>query len=383
MIKATSIPEKQSTNVASNTTSNRLKRLSPEIMNLWEQRALEEIKAANLQETLALRNSIPIYLTQLVDALSNTINRSDARARSDKNDSTRIGKKHGRERAECLDYTMDQMIVEYHILRQVICDVMEQEAELSALEREVIVCSIEQAVNDAATQFSDTLRDFQDQLAHTLAHDLRNPLTTIKANAELIVRIPTDNRGSEDKAYRIVRGVDRMDKMIQQLLDASRIQAGEKLSLKFNECDLDWLAKDVASDFNLSHHDQVIVHSDLSCVGCWDENAIRRLIENLVSNALKYGEPKTKVTLSIEQSDDNATLTVHNEGNPIPASEIPKLFQHFARSKSAQNKIGWGMGLTIVKAMTASHRGDIRVESDAKKGTSFIIHLPKRQDSKL
>ena len=381
MIDTMNIPEKKSAHEASNTTSNRLKRLIPEIMNLWEQRALEEIQAANLQETLALRNSLPIYLTQLVDALSNTINRSDARARSDKNDSTRIGKKHGRERAECLDYTMDQMIVEYHILRQVICDVMEQEAELSAVEREVIVCSIEQAVNDAATQFSDSLRDFQDQLTHTLAHDLRNPLTTVKANAQLIAGRPTDEKGSADRAYRIIKGIDRIDKMIQELLDASRIKAVEKLSLKFNECDLDWLAKDVAADFNLTYHDKVIVHSNLSCVGCWDENGIRRLIENLVSNALKYGEANSLVTLSIEQSDDDATLSIHNEGNPIPKSEIPGMFEHFARSKSVQNKIGWGLGLSIVKVITESHRGTIRVESDAEKGTSFIIHLPKRQES--
>ena len=113
------------------------------IMDIWVERTLREIRAAYLQENLALRDSFPVYLTLLVEALSETVDRSQARERVATKNSTRIGKKHGGERAVSTHYTMDQLILEYHILRQVICDELEKEAILSPAEREIIVSSIE------------------------------------------------------------------------------------------------------------------------------------------------------------------------------------------------------------------------------------------------
>lgn len=360
-----------------NETSKRLQRLSHVIMDVWEERTLKEVKAANLQETLALRNSIPIYLSQLVDALSNTINRTEARVSSDKSDSTRIGKKHGMERAISSGYTMDQMILEYHILRQVICDVLEKEAILTPVEREVIVCSIEQAVNDAATQFSETLRDYQDQISHTLAHDLRNPLTTVKVSAQVLTRQFSDDKGQLDRLQRIIKSVDRIDGMIQELLDQSRIKAGKDQAFEFKECDFDWLVKDIAFELNISHKDRFQVVSSGKCMGFWNENRLRRVIENLATNAVKYGQEDSSVTLSIDQTESEAILKVHNLGNPISKEDQSRLFQKFQRAKSAESKVGWGIGLTVVKSMVEGHKGTIEVESAEGKGTTFMIRLPK------
>jgi len=360
-----------------NQTSERLQRLSPEIMNVWMERTLNEVKAANLQETLALRNSLPIYLSQLVDALSHTIDRTSARKKADRQDSTRIGKKHGRERATASEYTMDQMILEYHILRQVIVDVMEDEAPLTSIEREVIVCSIEQAVNDAATQFSDTLRDYQDQLSHTLAHDLRNPLTTIKTSAQLLGKLLTE-QGHKEKATRIIQASDRIDRMIQELLDEGRTKASEKHELEFKECDLDWLVRDIAFELNITHPDRFIVESMGKCTGFWNADYLRRLIENLATNAIKYGEKNKPVTLSISQDESQAVLRVHNFGRPIPKEDQKDLFVKFRRLRSAEKKIGWGIGLSVVKSMVESHHGTISLESEEGKGTTFIVTLPKK-----
>jgi hypothetical protein len=120
-----------------NQASERLTKLNDRIMHTWEERALKEVDASVHQHSLALRNSLPEFLDQLATALSTTIDRTTARVKWDKDESTRIGKKHGKERAGMLSYTMDQLIFEYHILRQVICDVMEEEAPLSEIEREV------------------------------------------------------------------------------------------------------------------------------------------------------------------------------------------------------------------------------------------------------
>jgi len=358
-----------------NQTSERLQRLSPEIMELWMERTLDEVKAANLQETLALRDSLPVYLTQLVSALSTTVDRTSARRRADSKESARIGKKHGMDRAVASEYTMDQLILEYHILRQVICDVMEKEALLTPVEREVIVCSIEQAVNDAATQFSDTLRDFQDQLSHTLAHDLRNPLTTLKMSAQMLSKQMTEKEHLK-KLERILHSATRIDGMIQELLDESRIKAHER-RIDLKECDLDWLVRDVAYELNITHVDRFLVDSGGKCVGLWNEDHLRRVLENLGTNAIKYGSESTPVMLSLSQVEDKAIIKVHNSGLPIPKEEKAALFHKFQRGSTTDNKVGWGIGLSVVKNMVEDLKGSIEIQSEEGEGTTFSITLPK------
>lgn len=353
-------------------TSVRLKNNIPKIMSKWEQRALVEISASHFQESLALRNSLPEYLTQLVDALSKNIDRTHARIRQDKADSTRIGKKHGSERANAREYTMDQMILEYHILREVICDVLEEEFILTAIEREVIVCSIEQAVNDAATQFSETAKEYQEQLAHTLVHDLRNPLTTAKVCTQMLLRQLDDKEKSEKKIAQILKSIERIDSMIGDLLDASKNKV-----LIFQEMDLSILTESVVEESNLAYEGRFVFNSCGNCTGNWNESSLRRLIENLATNAAKYGTEKSVITLTLTQDNMSASLTVHNQGTPIPQEEQAILFHRFRRAKSAEKKTGWGLGLTVVQEIVEAHNGEIKVMSKDGIGTTFLIKLPK------
>lgn len=359
-------------------TAELLNKNKEEIMNLWFDRTMKEIKASSFQKNLALRNSLPDFLSHLASTLSQTIDRSDARKKADKEKSSALGKKHGKERARSIHYTIDQLIFEYHILRQVIFDVIEKVTPLDPVDREVIISSIEQAVNDAATEFSDTLRDIQEKLSHTLAHDLRGPLTTIKTSAQLILRRPDDVDGNIAKSGRICNSVDRLDKMIRDLLDASRLRAGEELLFEFEECDLDWIIRQVGDEVNFTSNDKVVIQSRGQCLGNWNPDALRRIVENLISNAIKYGSEKTKISVTLEQDDKSARLTVHNEGKPIPEEEMVILFQQYKRLRSQESlKTGWGIGLTVVEGLVDAHHGSIKVDSAEGKGTSFIISLPK------
>jgi signal transduction histidine kinase len=361
-----------------NTTSLRLLRLKDTIMDKWVERALDEVGAAYHQEDLALRNSLPEYLEHMASALSTTVKRTEVRRLFDKKEGTRIGKKHGQERAVSFSYSMDQVIYEYHILRQVIFDLMEDEAPLSDVEREIIVCSVEQAVNDAATQYSETLRDIQEQLTQTLAHDLRNPLQVAKLNLQLMLRRPDDVENVMNKTSRASVSLDRLDKMIMDLLDASRMKAGLKLSLELRpNCDLNWIIREVAADLNITYDNKILVESKGSCLGNWNESGLRRLVENLASNAIKYGEPGAPVTLSLSESAGMAVLSVHNQGEPIPQDEIPLLFQQFRRARGAEQKLGWGLGLVVVKGMAEAHQGTVEVVSEKGVGTTFTVKLPK------
>jgi signal transduction histidine kinase len=341
-----------------NQASELLKLRSEKIMKNWEARANAEVLPAFQLESLALRDSLPELLNQIVDALSTTIDRTEARKRWDRKESLRIGQKHGRERAISHTYTMDQMIFEYRILR------------------EVIVCAIEQAVNDAATQFSETLKMVQERIASSLTHDLRGPITAAKLCAELIVRRPEDGKLVLSTATKISKSMERLDFMISELLDASMIRSGQTLTLKIEECNLFAILKDCADELNLIYHDRFIVEATPNVIGFWSKGALHRIIDNLATNAVKYGSPDSPITITLQQDQSKVVITVHNEGSPISKEDQSILFKEFRRAKSAETQTGWGLGLTVVKGLTEAHQGRVRVESTEEKGTSFIVELP-------
>lgn len=366
-----------------NKRAQKLEENIDKILTIWEERVNQEVVAAQHQDTIALRDSLPEYLMQLVDALSNTIDRTTARKKSDKKDSTRIGKKHGEDRAGSRNYTIDQLIMEYHILRQVLVDVLEEEEPLISLEREVIVCSIEQAVNDAATEYSDHLTSLRETMSNTLTHDLRNPLTSTKISAQLVLRKLHPSDSSVPKLNLIISNMNRLDEMITGILDSSRLGAGQSMPIVRKFCDLDVIIRQVTDELNLSYPDIIKVQSEGKCYGYWDENGLRRLIENLITNAVKYGEINKSITVLLSQRSASAELSVHNFGKPIPPEELPVLFEQYRRLKSAEGKPGWGLGLTMVKGMVDAHDGLINIESEKNKGTTFIVKLPKDARSSL
>jgi signal transduction histidine kinase len=361
----------------SNEASDRLKQNAEKIMRMWEKRARDEVGASTHQTSLVLQDSLPLYLNQLVDELSNRIVRTSARITADEVESTRIGKLHGHERAGYADYSMTHLIFEYHLLRQVIFQVLEEEAPLEVGDRDIIIGSIEQAVNDAATQFSETLRDIQELFMVTLTHDLRNPINVVKMGTQLTLRRLERGDTHTDVAARMLNAINRLDSMIQNLLDASRLRAGQSLKMEFEECNFEMLVQEVVEDLSFAYGERFVIVSDSDIRAYCSRKEIRRVIENLAINAVKYGAPSTPITLTLQQTETQISLTIHNEGEPIALDAQSILFQQFRRTISAEEQTGWGLGLFLAKNITEAHQGTLAVESAEGKGTSFIINLPK------
>ena len=301
----------------SNKASDRLKQNVERIMQRWEARSRTEVTASLHQDSLVLQDSLPLYLNQLVDELSARIDRTSARITADEVESTRIGRKHGRERAGYADYSMNQLIFEYHILRQVIFQVLEEEAPLEVDDRDIIIGSIEQAVNDAATQFSETLQDIQELLMVTITHDLRGPINVVKMGTQLIRQQLKEGDTHLHVSARMMSAIDRLDSMIQNLLDASRLRAGQSLKLKFGECNLEKIVKDVVEDLSFAYGKRFVIVSDSDVRSYCSPKEMRRVIENLATNAVKYGTPSTPITFTLQQTETQISLAVHNEGDPI------------------------------------------------------------------
>jgi PAS domain S-box-containing protein len=234
---------------------------------------------------------------------------------------------------------------------------------------------------DLSREDADKLRqeaEFREQFVASLSHDLRSPLAAAKASADLILRSPDKTEKVVEWGQRIVQSIDRTDAMITDLLDATRIQAGRPPALQFEPCDLAAIAAQLCEELSSTHGIPITVEVDGDASGLWNAEALRRVLDNLLSNALKYGEPGQPVKVRIRRADGRVLLAVHNSGTIIPVEEQEKLFVPFHRTEGAQatGQKGWGIGLALVKSLVEAHRGIVKVESYPKEGTTFTVDLP-------
>lgn len=225
-------------------------------------------------------------------------------------------------------------------------------------------------------------RELRERFVAALTHDLRTPLTAAKMSAQMLERGISDPAKLQKTAGRIADHMDRADEMIRDLLDAGRIKSGEKIALNLSECNLNALTGEVIEDLSIVHGNRFTVRAASSPIrGYWDYSAIRRVLENLLGNAIKYGFSSAPVTIELGQGADAdaVQISVHNEGDPIPESLHADLFEPYRRSDLAQSgsQKGWGIGLTLVRGFVDAHQGRIYVKSRAGEGTTFFVELPR------
>jgi len=222
-------------------------------------------------------------------------------------------------------------------------------------------------------------RDLREQFVATLSHDLRTPLTVAKMNAQIIARKSNDADRVLKSAVKIDDNINRADSMIRDLLDASQVKAGQKLQLEKSQCHLNFILSEVVEELSTIHGDRFKIQMEPDIHGEWSCTGVRRILENLCNNAVKYGSPIKPVTISAKQDDNCISILIHNEGNPIPIEDQKVLFEPFKRVNSGESgkQKGWGLGLTLVKGLTEAHGGTITVESNEEKGTTFTVKIPK------
>jgi signal transduction histidine kinase len=148
------------------------------------------------------------------------------------------------------------------------------------------------------------------------------------------------------------------------------------VNLTFQNCDLEQLLQEVVEDLNFAYEDRFVLVSDGAVEARCSRKELRRVIENIATNAVKYGASKTPITLTLQHTAAAIHITIHNEGKPISPEAKSILFQQFRRTMTAGEQKGWGLGLFLAKSLTEAHQGTIEVESAEGKGTSFIITLP-------
>jgi signal transduction histidine kinase len=221
-------------------------------------------------------------------------------------------------------------------------------------------------------------RDLRARFVSLLAHDLRGPLQAATLGVSLIDKRLEELGERRDHVVRTRRNLNLIEQMVRDLLDTSRIQAGHPLLLRLSKAELGEIAEQVVEELNAINNGRVRLIVSQRIHGVWSSDELRRALWNLVANALKYGDPKAPVTVTVNGTGQQAWVSVHNRGNPISNEDQARLFEPFARARNAEasSQIGWGLGLTLVRGCAEAHGGNITVESNAEHGTTFILALP-------
>jgi PAS domain S-box-containing protein len=221
----------------------------------------------------------------------------------------------------------------------------------------------------------------KDEFLSVASHELRTPLTTIKGYTQLLSQTVNDLMPEERATYinAVLGEIERMMGLISELLDVSRIETNR---LQIHQQPIRWLdfIRARVSAFQVQHPMRSI-RTDVAnaeAVVVADPDRMRQVVDNLLSNALKYSPDGTDIDLRVERAAGAILTSVTDHGIGIPRDEIPQLFERFHRARNVSSRYygGLGLGLYIARAIVEAHGGTISVESVEGQGSTFTIGMP-------
>jgi signal transduction histidine kinase len=224
-----------------------------------------------------------------------------------------------------------------------------------------------------------------------VAHELRNPLTTIRGYVQTLMQDTEGTLGEEvrDEFYEAIEAdSDRLLDMINELLDVSRLEAGRPLSVAYSEFELRPLLEKLVRRhrfykfFTRNHQLEIDIAPDLPVTIEADEDKLNQVFSNLLSNAIKYSPNGGTITLSAQaEGADHVRIRVKDAGLGMTAEQAARLFRQYERVErdDIRNIPGTGLGLYLVKHLVELHGGTISCESEPGKGSAFTVRLPVRK----
>lgn len=220
------------------------------------------------------------------------------------------------------------------------------------------------------------------EFVSNVSHELRTPLTSIRAYTEMLLDDETeDPRTRKDYLQIVLDEAVRLTNLINDILDLSKMESGRK-TYKFSSVSLHGLVKKsvavLAGSIQKKNHTLDILLPDSDREAFCDSDLVHQCVLNLLSNAVKYTPEKGKITLALSFQTDSYTISVTDNGSGISREDQKHLFSKFFRVESTLNRDvgGTGLGLALVKQIAHVHQGDVGVESEPGKGSTFRLTLP-------
>ncbi|AHL76973.1 histidine kinase [Stutzerimonas stutzeri] len=229
---------------------------------------------------------------------------------------------------------------------------------------------------EAALLDAQQTAELREQFIALLGHDLRNPLSSIMSGAQLLLRRSTE-AAITGIAEHMLTATRRASRLVDDVLDFARGRLGNGIPLQSNECDtLHDTLTHIVSEMR-SAYPQRVIEADiepLERVRC-DADRLAQLLSNLLANALVHGAAEGPVYVKARIENGCLLLSVNNQGEPIPADRLTRLFQPYWREAS-NTQSGLGLGLYIANEIATSHGGRMYVTSSAEAGTTFTFSMP-------
>ncbi|HEX9680645.1 MAG TPA: ATP-binding protein [Anaerolineales bacterium] len=229
----------------------------------------------------------------------------------------------------------------------------------------------------------DTLKS---EFVSTVSHDLRSPLTLMRGYATMLTMVGTTNDQQREFVRKILDSVDQMARLVDNLLDLGRIEAGVGLNLE--RLPLEPVLQDVVESLRPQAANKQIalrvqLEDGMEPVEV-DPTLFRQAVANLVDNAIKYTPAGGSVTLRAFQADGRQSVRVEDTGLGIAPTDQARLFERFyrARRKETLREKGTGLGLAIVKSIVEQHGGRVSLESRLGAGSAFTLEIPVRQPAR-
>lgn len=361
-----------------------------DVVSEWEQFARTSIPPARDLSPEELRDHARLLLLAVAADLQTVQGGADQHDKSRgelPENSPRITEtahQHARNRFD-QQFTLDQMLSEVRALRASV--LRRWVGQCAHYDREAVEELIrfgeamDQALTEAVTLFGGKVDESRGLLLGVLGHDIRTPLGAIRMSAQLLQR----TKGLEEKqakaVQRIISSSDSMRTMVDDILDFTQTSLGVRLPIATAACDLKAVCTEVVAELEALHPErkvQLVCEGDLT--GQWDAARIGQMVSNLVRNAIQHGDVARPVAVTVKGRPDNVTIEVHNEGTPIPAETMGRLFEPLGQSKDVggnrhSGSSGLGLGLYIARQIAVAHGGTLDVVSSQGDGTRFTAWL--------
>ncbi len=231
------------------------------------------------------------------------------------------------------------------------------------------------------------LDQLKSDFVSTVSHDLRSPLTLMRGYATMLEMVGELNEQQTNYVRKMVTGVENMTRLVNTLLDLGRIEAG--LALQLEAIPIHDIVDRVVGGLQIQASQKQIqmtceISQNMIPLVEADHALLRKAMHNLVENAVKYTDPGGQVQVRVYQDRERMVFEVIDSGIGIAPVDIPLLFKKFSRAgqKEAKKRPGSGLGLAIVKSVVERHQGQVWVESQLGKGSTFFFAIPFRQPSK-
>ncbi|HEY9670659.1 MAG TPA: ATP-binding protein [Waterburya sp.] len=254
----------------------------------------------------------------------------------------------------------------------------EQELQMTV---EIALCrhQAEKRIRQALEKEKE-LSELKSRFIAITSHEFRTPLATIHSSSVLLERYCRDSMNEKKGKHfqQIQTSIDQMLHLLDDVLVIGKADAGK---LEFKPAPLDLLAfsRSLVEELQLnagSQHTITFISSGESTNACMDEKLLRRILTNLISNAIKYSIEGGEVVFQLSCQDEAATFCVQDQGIGIPLDDQKQLFTPFYRATNVSKIKGTGLGLSIVKKCVDLHGGQIFVDSEFGRGTKFTVKLP-------